>query len=780
MLKLEKTQKIGRFSDRSVRYKNSYDRQRGRCLLVRWTNSQSNFGNKLKFEAAIFENGTIEFRYWPIETYEPGDAAGLDSSATVGIFWNGTSAGTALRFRDFAPLLGYSVGLRNINPLGGASYDSSYVEGYTPYSSAITKNYWPANGGIITFSPPVNAGKFLPQKTAKAVASTKRTIAPAGLFDDKKSLIFGLTTSSAYPVHMPSTLSTRFIGQTNPEVDTSFRQHLFTSGSIIVSGSHKKQVIEGLLQASDALSENSNTFNNSFNESSKNSIGPGDSLFYTLGTLDLGEKTFENNLKSKTQFHFSLPITKPVLMPSSSSSLYYYDVVRQTWSHAVPEEESVAPPQITVALGSDASVNNRWMSIIETSRGFDAVGRKVISGSKNSDTQYYQSTEEIGLIINSGTISAEEKVDQILNRPYTKSITDNADYYPEQNEQITFNSDYPFLIEKIVAKIPIYASGSWFEDLTTVNKAFGSVAGATYGFASGAIDFGGPAITFAVHCPRRAPGSSYMDLIASGTITHNFDNTSSIKLYKDSGMSYTCLRPVGFNSFSNPTAVVSGTWNGTCYEFDGYVKLEMEAAVHGGISFARNDIATGSIYPRRRALSLLTSASMPLRSEVTAPYGSIANYQGSDTRTRVHVQQISPISRGTSRFEFNGNSVLGRGFTAFNLDAEVKNPLYIAPSSSLPSSIKSIIDSPSFTLDALMQYTTVDNYVSPYLIYPGDKLTFSISKTRPVIYFSNYLGVFQYGAYNLTGSHNGVILNTGSLDLTFYGSYIREGRSYNP
>jgi hypothetical protein len=74
---------------------------------------------------------------------------------------------------------------------------------------------------------------------------------------------------------------------------------------------------------------------------------------------------------------------------------------------------------------------------------------------------------------------------------------------------------------------------------------------------------------------------------------------------------------------------------------------------------------------------------------------------------------------------------------------------------------------------------------------PGDKLTIAISKTRPVIYKMELIGTTPdgfdigidtnlYKYTQLTGSHNTVVLNSGSIELTLYGSYVREGRGYNP
>jgi hypothetical protein len=73
---------------------------------------------------------------------------------------------------------------------------------------------------------------------------------------------------------------------------------------------------------------------------------------------------------------------------------------------------------------------------------------------------------------------------------------------------------------------------------------------------------------------------------------------------------------------------------------------------------------------------------------------------------------------------------------------------------------------------------------------PGDKLTISMSKTRPAIdrakdsgtQFQPFMGGVgaRYDEYILTGSHGTVMLNTGSINITVYGSYIQEGVEYHP
>jgi hypothetical protein len=148
------------------------------------------------------------------------------------------------------------------------------------------------------------------------------------------------------------------------------------------------------------------------------------------------------------------------------------------------------------------------------------------------------------------------------------------------------------------------------------------------------------------------------------------------------------------------------------------------------------------------------------------------------------LQQLSPLSRGTTGVEFSGNSILGGNIARFNAESEVSNPLYYSASGSLSSEFKTKIDSANFAFEAISLYSLVNSKTSPYLIMPGDKLSISLSKTRPVIYkmFRTLaLGsIDDYGANTLTGSHGTVMLNTGSIDITLYGSYVRGGVEFNP
>jgi len=808
--------------DYGVRYVNHYDNKKGKCLLVRWTVTQQYYGNRLKFEIALFENGTIEYRYWPVKTFEPGDLPSAASTATVGVFWR--QVGKTYLWRDFAPLLGYSSTTRKLSQLGGAEYDSSYTDGGQYYSNNISTTYWPKNGGVITYSPPVKPLKILPRKMIGEMNSTREIVRSPGLFDDRRTIPF---VSGGF-VHMPSTLPTRLIGDSG-NVDVSLQQLLFVSGSssgslfIPSNGRVSKSVIDTQLAQLEAIEKTNKASDFSFNEGQKNyeATYSSDSFYATGSSVDEFGLGFSSPLKSKTQFYFSLPITQQSTMPSLTSSMYYYSVSTSRWEMVNPSD--LTNPSRTISedednlSGYEFQITTPVYRVVETAKGFDAVGRRVVSGSNQTTVDIaapWQTTQQsdysIGSILNTQNINVtdagtmfyntfEEEAKSSTSRKYKKSISDSIDYAPSKSQKISLSITEPFLLEKLSIKLPLYINGDWFSDVTTCTRAFtdNNDWAAGRGRFRGAVDFGGPGLTVALFCHREAPGVSYLDLIASGTITHTDDNIADVVLKKDPDMKHYSLRPVGFRSFSNPTTVIDG---GTSSVFEGVVQLDMSPSIAGGITVARLDrsyitssnaaknvVSTTLVQSNRdKALELLTSEKLPARGE--SPINHYDMRQRTDNYAsrspRIYVQQITPLSRGSTGVEFNGNSILGGNIASFNFEEYIDNPLYAGPRESLTSYYTTPIATSDFGFEAVSIYSTVDSQKSPYLLLPGDKLTLCISKTRPAIYKATYSGPGTYwknfDSYVLTGSHGTVMLNTGSIDITLYGSYVRGGMEFNP
>jgi hypothetical protein len=818
--------------DRGTRYARFYDGVKGACFLVRWTGSPSYYSRWIKFEAAIYASGRIEYRYWPNQylfnlggtNFQSGDT---NVSATVGAFWSSTSNGSN-KFRDFAPLLDYDNGTaRVVSELGGATYQASYTDGLSlkPYSVNLKFNNWPKNGAILTLSPPVKPAKFLPKKLAIVAPSVREIVRSPGLFDDRKTVSY-VIGADARPVgvHMPSTLPSRLLGNTS-DVDVSLRQLLFTSGSIQLasSGSVKKSIIDSQLNQLEILSHASKDgADRSFNESQKSyqTTAVTSSFYMTGSSLELFGDGFTAPLKSKTQFTYSFPVQNATTLSATSASIHYYDAAKKAWIS--PDFTSVGPRQMAIYTSGVETDKEHYFTIVESSIGFDAVGRKIVSG---TNRHYYPSGSTLTPLKSSpttlqtcnfigskvarnltGSLISRNSVNENPTDDFGNSLTDNPHLYPEPSQQLNFSTDLPFLIESISVDLPIYASGDWFKDYTTCNRVFGgsSAKPPFLGFPSGAIDFGGPALTFAVLCARRAGTRSYVDIIASGTITHEEDAFASVDFYKNSGMNYYCMRPIGFNSFSNPTAVIDGTDSGGGKIFDDSVRLDIKPSVASGVTLAKNDrslsITVGGVLSsdkvglnRQKATELLTTPTIPILQQYEPKDGDNASVASYTNRTpRVYIQQLAPASRGSSKLEFNGNSILGGNVASSPVPENVNNPLYVASSlSSLPTDFQNKLSTAitDFRFEAISSYSTYNSRPSPYLLLPGDKITLMVSKTRPVIYttaativdtFVGSNGQARVYDYVLTGSHSTVKLNTGDINVTFYGSYVKEGMEYHP
>jgi len=842
--------------DHGVRYMNVFDPTKGNCLLIRSTCYSASFPvpYRIKYEIALFESGRIEYRYWPFKEYDADGALTTALVATCGIFWPGQPFAVNNYFRDFAPLLDYKKKSRRMSEFGGAAYDPSYSEDNTYwapggfatttfYSSMLGIENWPKNGAIITMAPPVNTAKILPRKIIGEIAATRQIVSSPGMYDDRKSVPY----LSGTTIHMPSTLPSRLLNDF--DIDAPLLQSLFVSGSDshssnilkVANANVNRSAVNSMLEQLTAL-EKLKPGDVSFNEAQKNyEVTSSTSAFYTTGSsVEEFGAGFSSPLKSKTQILLSLPVNRQTSMPSLTSSMYYYDSSLLQWIMPHPSgsrnigtvrsdasDASNAYGGLDLERDSNMSKNLDSYRVTATSIGFDAIGRKIVSGSSpvasNTYGNFYTSDPALGSVLNvsASTIDVlfgyrKQYGDEAISREYSKSVWIAREYAPNKSQKIELSIVEPFLLEKLNVKLPLLINGEWFSDMTTCKRAAtvdDTYSGLHSGFNAnlsgrfkGPIDFGGPAITFALVCHRGFGNVNYMDLIASGTITHTKDARAEVVLQKDAGAQGYSLRPQGFYSFSNPSVVIDG---GASNSFDGKVSMNITPTIAGGITIARIDMsnlsssytAVGTIDPvkvssnRDRVVQLLTTEFLstfatPANNYSLRAYSTDENFYPKRSPL-VIVQSVSPLSRGSTGMEFNGNSILGGTIASYAAEQIIKNPLYVAPTGSLPSAYTTKIDGDvDFTCDAVSVYSLVDNQKSPYLLLPGDKLTLILSKTRPVIhkvthgknpsYETDFYGVRYFEHALLTGSHGTVMLNTGSIDLTLYGSYVRQGVEFNP
>jgi hypothetical protein len=905
--------------DYGVRYCNFYDKNYGRCCIVRWSTfvitdiTSTSVSKKYKFEISIFENGRIEFRYWPSSEFQKADPPYLTSlgfPTTVGVFWNmSISMGAekpSFGFRDFTPLFDYQRNERKLSELGGYNIYESSPSWLDP-STSTYHGSGPSvvnkientikNGAVIVFSPPVNTGKFI-KKSVQTIKGNKNIVRDPGLFDDRRTVAFETSPHSGI-LHMPSTLPTRLVGDTGA-VDVSHRQHLYlkrddilygtgpgnnyryTQENILeVTGSTRKAAVDTLLDQIDSEIVARSHTDSSFNESSHlyEVTAPSNEFYASGSSFEQFGDGFTTPLKSKTKFHFSLPITKQTTMPALQSSIYYYDGGEQAWRMVDPAgNRDIFPIRIGQKVFGPPGYGEEtdeeyYYKVTETNRGFDAVGRKCSLSSEFEPTisdLTFQTGPYIGAIANvNNELNKNEPFplsgsnttnNDLLAVKYPSSLWENEKTFPKKDQQISLPIEYPFLIEKLVIEFPFYAEDEWFDDKTTITRGFGigesssTPQKAKYFFHTpcGPIDFGGPGLTFSLLCPRRNGGLVRMDLIASGTITHNNDvqKIEMVALEQNGETNGTwTIRQTGFESFSNPTVVVQETVDPLSGKrfFNGKIKMEIFPCVSAGVTYAFNhrayacdgvDSNLGQTFStewedvnKYKAEMLLTNDyNFGLHAEnfwqfdtgelfglgvgyfkfvaaaknanfynnwldqkngndyTTIPGPKI--YEQSFGSPRVHVMNVSALPRGSTGIDFNGNSILGGNIARIE-EKQIKNPFFV--SDNLPTEYSdkfAIMIARYFQFDAVASWSTFTSKVSPYLMLPGDKLTLAISKTRPVVNAFERTPaaitaeVYGYGGVSgdiyLAGSHNTVILNTGSIEMTVYGSYVKEGMEYNP
>jgi hypothetical protein len=197
----------------STKYYNDNRSESGRRLIVRW-NSISGYDpavatTVLRFEAIIYENGKIEFRY-ALKNNLQLEAASVYEGATIGVFVKGVN-----NFRDFAYGLDYKDLQRQKYKYGGCTYQASYTDTdaspnglgtaakYTCMLQA--QSHWPSLSDtccMFTLSPPVNRRKILPRLLQRDIDSrttfpnssnfSGKNVTHKNIFDDRKPAFYGL------------------------------------------------------------------------------------------------------------------------------------------------------------------------------------------------------------------------------------------------------------------------------------------------------------------------------------------------------------------------------------------------------------------------------------------------------------------------------------------------------------------------------------------------------------------------------------------------------------
>ncbi len=757
----------------------------GRRLIVRWHSINSGTTNtRLEFEAVLYENGKIEFKYSPKNQLSIGSVP-AGQGATIGIFMpNGT-----WRFRDFSYELDYQQSQRSKYKFGG-SVSGSYVDTTTiytvPYSvNLTTEDYWPGQttaGAVFTFQPPLNRRKVLPRQTLRERDSrlTLPTVARTGdsrsgnsniIFDDRKSIVY---RSSGLVVNYPSTLPRFYAPET---FGVTENQDLF-SGEFVVTGGISKSNVQ------DYLEDNKKSYITPFTENKlfENDPGSDTDQFFTVGssTKDVGEG-FNQSLKSKTQIRLSFRVDHKTTMFGASSSVYYFNSRTSRWQYPT---SSFSGGQFDIADPYGDALN-----LIEVDRGFNAFGFNLASGSSNRLVSPYSTDPSIG----SGW-NRQNETEAIIKR-YDKSLQIDQRYSATKDESFTIPIQQPFLLEKAVIELPLEAGHGWFNDKTKCFIPITIDSPNPPGEDSRAFDVGGPGLTVALYNQiSTGPNKTKRDLVLSGTITHQLDDVAEISYSNspdisgvnwptDSGGYAWQIVPQGFRAYATPSAIVNGVFDGSKYSFTGSIVLKCQAQISNGvlsrdafyITQAYTDTGGGSSPSDAvNALELLFSSSAwPIVDRGTGFEGFGAS-PGFRARSIVSVNNFG---RGCSGFEPSGRSILGKEYaTTQGVSTRFyDNPFYLYQGQSTLQNLKNIANGvPDAVFYASSLISRQKSFASPYLLLPGDRLVLSVSKSRPVFFSTEISRPYTSGSIQ-----HDIKLTTGSINITLYGSLVANGREFH-
>lgn len=497
------------------------------------------------------------------------------------------------------------------------------------------------------------------------------------------------------------------------------------------------------------------------------------------------------------------------------------------------------PPSGTFGLKATAG-----SIFIEDAKGFDAYGRNLCSGSldifRQTDWSFpkNQSIEIIG----NGFDSAKD-IFPYLVEDYKNSVQRSNLYDAESNQTFELDIQESFLIEKVVFEIPFSMGQTWFQDMTTTCLSYGKgLYGKEHPTEMPPTfyyDKGGPALTLSLFCQKDYGDQKIRDLILSSLITHADDSSGIVKArlfdmpVTEGGINPLILLET--YGLKNPSAVVE---KNIYSQFTGSVVVKSKASISNGASgfvstagvIFNNGIVNISPPPLppeqwKEFLNLTLNKFLSSCQETFSKKFVVSNNIGPGYKfakgnllgssNYFTLGSIDPFGRGMTGFSQSGGSVFGREYYTPQIDMDgtslIDNPYFINSNEKIVdvvSNISSTFDNvfktfpyshpptPGYEVTYVLNISDGNLFSgekdSPYLVNPGDRLVLALSKTRPAISGSRHIVPDSLSAdkgfqemidfSNLIGDKSGhdVCLLTGSINITFYGSYIREGSRYRP
>jgi hypothetical protein len=721
--------------------------------------------SSFQFQLKIFENGRLEFTYRKLRGGEQIKETGVyanynfesNHAACVGVFTkNGFRDFTSeinigsslLIFPEWAPSLGGMVSSLNSverHPLGGISTPAQYKKYWsmptTYYNYLLTAYDWPCQQGNATslvFQPPAVRRKLLPRVSSKYDGSS----VSIGMFDDQKSTIFSTQAVVSYP----AMISRNNLGYTQ---QIQSLEDILSGTTIQATGSTFATLDINSIAENDPRNwSRIKPFSEHNRQIMIDDITTPNGVFFVNANADLTE-----TLQSKNQINIELPIQYTTPMLGLTSSIMYYDTRYK---------------QFLVKNPSDLADGMAYIDSKRTSedyRGFGPLGNLIVSGSDAIVTAppYYianSSDDNINNVFN------EQNYNVAIQKEYAKSICINQEYVPSNTETFSLPINEPFIIEKAMIELPLEAGKTWFDDVTRCVQPYG------YDWTSTEntfIDIGGPLVTVALFAQTTYNNLTRQELILSATITNCNDFTGS----QGPEIIWPLLEAVGqirgINSFL-PSASTIVYPNKSNYEFTGSVKLLAESAITNGvIGTLRFDALNGGTDNNRLRFSQFVST----EEFIITSTDTKLFVGGNDNHYRIN--WINNIGRNQDGFVGSGQSIFGREQITSRSPLKYKNKYFYMSDTEKSSALAA----QSFTLT--QPICVMQTQKSPYVIFPNQKLTLAVSKTRPCVKRATFVGGDPNDRFYVTGTlgHDIKIPSGSSVKITFFGSYLREAKEFH-
>jgi hypothetical protein len=641
--------------------------------------------------------------------------------------------------------------------------------------------------------------RILPRKESTRLDPLDFVKKRKNTFSDQDTFLFTSYTVMDMPSGFPKGMSTSSYSFTSGErfsdlIAKNESEGIYVTGTVTWGRFDQFLTLDPLYSASaDPFKESHSHDQNRQQET----------FFATGSSIRTGDGSFTSPLSNKIQVKKSFPVVTQTTMPAASSSLYYFDARTGQWTQPAPS--IVSDPLKKLAFKTDVFTGNgtKGSFYIEDSIGFDPYGNFCASGSNNILRSGQGTKQSIDLSSYFENVNGVSETFSILEKTYDNNMTYSDEYKPptaNSNFEFTLDVTRPFLLEKAVIEIPFCMGPDWFNDKTTT--CF--VTGSGNDFMSGSskspetfryFDSGGPGITVSMFCQRafgrlgsNAVTNVTRELIFNSLLTHEADATKSYDLLVSGSNFYSLVaNGIGNDAIGGRYAALVSSINTS---FTGSVSVECTPKIETGLGSLLNLYFQGGTTDEvSKQIEELLSREYLDTNYISSNILEEISGQGFTVRT------VNPLGKVKAGYAFSSvNSVFGRSMIYSDVvQTGVKNPVYIADEDERSSVIYSF--EAEYTPGAyagIVGYSFTGTSVeSPHLVMPGDKLLLSVSKTRPA--YKNLTGVdvsvgadspIDYGRFTYTsssyynklskGKGHDVQLNTGSINMTFYGSYVSE------